>query len=181
MRVLFYDPGAERMGWAVIDGHPAAEYSPTYIDSGILKCERNKQDFQEYRLRLEDFHSVVTPRFLHEYRPDIVVNEIVPSVGGGNFVVATQSYLANTAIGVVHAIAFDRGYRVAQIGATTLKKNIGGSGKATKVAVRNGVLKILPELAPRRVDWIKVFDEPDAIAGALSYMQYKVKNGKEKG
>lgn len=172
-RILFYDPGAERCGWAVIEGDGSTE--PKYIASGILACPRDKKEgYQDYKLRLEQVHTLLAPTMFAEYEPDIIGNEIVPAVGGGSFIVATQSELAKSAISVIHAMAFERQYPVKQIGATSIKKMIGGSGSATKVKVRNGVLALFPELAPRKSEWVKVFDEPDAIAGGAATLGYKL-------
>jgi hypothetical protein len=43
------------------------------------------------------------------------------------------------------------------------------------VQVRNGVIKLLPELEPRKFEWTdskKTMDEPDAIAVGLTQLGY---------
>lgn len=171
MIVLFYDPGAERMGYAVIAGDGKTE--PRYIDSGIIKCPRyDDEGFQDYKLRLEEFWTYKGPELLEIYKPDVVANEVVPAVGGGSFIVATQSELVKAAITVVHAMAFERDKPVAQISAITIKSKIGKKKTATKVAVRNGVIDLLPELATKKKGWTKVFDESDALAGGLAFLGY---------
>lgn len=163
MRVLAFDPGAYRMGWAVV------ETGPVYVASGIVGVERGPTElYQHYRLRLITHWSIVTDSFL-KHKPDVVVNEIIPTRGFND---ASQALLAAAALTAMQAIAVDRGYKCEQIGATTVKARIGGSNKATKVKVRNGVFEQLPELKPRLKDWRKVFDESDAIAIGLTHLGY---------
>lgn len=171
---MSFDPGAERMGFGVLvrDGDKA----PQYIASGNLGLTRagnKKEPYQEYRLRLISMWVEEAEELLDRYQPDVVVSEIVPVVGGGNFVVATQSQLAATAITTVQAIAVRKGYEIKQVGATTVKAAIGGSKKATKVAVRNGVIKLIPRLEVEKKRWTKTFDESDAIAVGLTHLGYK--------
>lgn len=164
MRVLAFDPGAYRMGWAVV------EDGPVYVASGIDGLERGSTElYQHYRLRLIFHWSLNMGDYLRTYKPDVIVNEIIPTRGFND---ASQSLLAAAALTAAQAIAYDQGYKCEQIGATTVKARIGGSNKATKVRVRNGVLDLLPELKPRLKDWKKVFDESDAIAIGLTHLGY---------
>lgn len=176
MRVLSFDPGAKRMGWAVIEGD--GNSTPTWKASGIATFERgDKEKFQVYRLRVIDFWVTHTGKLLNSYKPDGVINETVPAVGGGNFVVATQSYLANVAITTIQTIARSLSYQVMQIGATTVKKKIGRAKTATKVKVRNGIYEIMPEMKSRHKQWTQPqnMDEPDAIAIALTQLGYELR------
>lgn len=174
MIVLSFDPGAERMGYAVLKQNK--EKAITKLGYGQLGVprQRNKQNKQEpyhdYRMKVMDFWLVEAPALIKSFKPDIIVNEIVPVVGGGNFVVATQSQLASTAITVVQTIAKQQGVPIKQIGATTVKAKIGGGKKATKVAVRNGVFKIMPELEIHKKEWTKVFDISDAFAIGFTHL-----------
>ncbi len=184
-RVLSFDPGAERCGWAALerDKEIGKNKRPEYLGLGHFGLKRqvngSKLKYQEYRLRLLDYWISKTPELLDTYRPDAVVAEIVPVVGGGNFVVATQSQLAATAITAIQVIAKQYHVPVAQIGATTVKTKIGGSKKATKVAVRNGVIKLMPELEEFKKEWIKakVHDISDAVAIGLAFWGYS--NGRK--
>jgi Holliday junction resolvasome RuvABC endonuclease subunit len=170
MRVLGIDPGAERLGWAVIE---AGKESPLYVGSGVLRCERgDTEEYQPYKVRMINEYVPQAVRILNEYKPETVVSEIVPVVGGGNFVAATQGHVASVAVTLFHAFAIFAGIPIEQVGATSVKKKIGGSGKATKVRVRNGVCNLLPELKPRIKEWVKEFDEPDAIGVALTWLGY---------
>lgn len=170
MRVLGIDPGAEHLGFAAIE---KGEDGPKYVGSGVFGVKRDeKEKYQPYKLRLIQFWVKNTDYLLNSYQPDLLVSEIIPVVGGGNFVAATQSQLASTAITTIQAIAGLRGYKIEQLAANTVKKKIGGTNKATKVRVRNGVYRQLPELKVRGSEWTKHFDEPDAIAVALTRLGY---------
>ena len=179
-RLLSFDPGAERCGWAALEreiSEKGKNKPPSYLGLGYFGLERrvngSSTKYQKYRLQLLDFWIEKTPELLDRYRPDIVVAEIVPVVGGGNFVVATQSQLAATAITAIQIIAKQHKIPVEQIGATTTKKRIGGKNKATKVAVRNGVFEIMPELVDFKKEWTKMFDVSDAVATGLAYWGYR--------
>lgn len=183
MKVLAFDPGGIRQGFAVVGRSEDDDKSkpPTYYGSGYFGCVRHSngskdEPYQEWRLRILALWVDEASRLLREYKPDLVVSEIVPVVGGGNFVAATQSQLAATAITATQAIAVDRGVQIKQVGATTVKARIGRSKKATKPKVRDGVLELLPQLEHRRPEWTgdkAIWDEPDAIAVGLTHLGYK--------
>lgn len=172
MRVLSYDPGAVRMGWGVIAAHTPAP--PKYVGSGIFGISRAKDEsWQDYKLKLTKFHVEQAIYLMRTYEPDVVVNEIIPAIGGHNFKAATQEQLAQAAISGVHAVAYILEIPVYQIAANTIKKQIGGAGGATKVKVRNGVMELL-SLQHRKKEWVKVFDEPDGLAAGLAWAGYEV-------
>lgn len=161
------------MGWAHVgrDGS-----TPIYYLSGILELPGNGEKPQVYRVELVKEVTASFDALLELTQPDYVVNEIIPSVGGGNFAAAGQSYLANTAVTVCQAVATLRGVPFVQIAANSVQAKIavGRKGrKISKVQVRNGVIQLLPELADRKKDWVKVFDEVDAIAIGLVELGFK--------
>lgn len=178
--VLALDSGAERMGWAILrrDGK-RFKSSIRHEASGYFGVPRQpnksskKTSFQPYRLSLIDFWIEQTPILFERYEPNEIVSETIPPVGGGNFVVAGQSHLALCAVTTVQVIAKQHGIPVHQIGATSVKKKIGGNSEATKVGVRNGIFKILPELEDRKKEWTKIFDVSDAIAIGLTHWGYQ--------
>jgi hypothetical protein len=168
MRVLAFDSGAERAGIAVL------ETGPLYVFSEVAMFSRGKTDFQKYRLGLAEYWVLKTNELLWDYRPDIVVTETVPSTGANNM---SQLYLANVMASTVHAICFERGFTVKQVSARSVQSKIAIRGKSkniTKVQVRNGVIDRLPELEPRKKDWIKIYEEPDAIAIGLYTLNHKI-------
>ena len=175
MKVLAYDSGAEKMGWSVVQGD--GETAPEYIDSGIAKFPRHKQDYQPYKLKLIQHWTYLAPAQFLRYKPDAIACETLPAVGGGSFVAATQSELGKAAITTVMAMAFERDIPVYQLAAVTVKARIGGSKKASKVQVRNGVIQLLPVLEPRKFEWTdskKNMDEPDALGVGLTHLGYSV-------
>jgi crossover junction endodeoxyribonuclease RuvC len=168
MRVLGIDPGAERCGWGVVEGDGQTE--PKYIDSGVIRLARRpKEEYQPYKLRLIEYWTICGPKLLNDYKPDKVCSEIVPAIGFNN---AVQAQLAQVSIITIQALTIERGFPVTQVGATTVKKRIGRKKDATKVGVRNGMITLLPVLAPRKFEWTKEFDEPDGLAIALTELGY---------
>lgn len=169
---LSFDSGAERMGWASLREHQGRPY---YHASGILALPHDTGKFQAYRLELINELIVSVPALIDLCEPDEIVTETVPAVGsfGG-----TQMYLANVACTVVQTIALQRNLPVYQIAARTVQSNIAigrrPGKKVSKVMVRNGVIELLPELVQYKKKWVKVFDEPDAIAGGLAHLGFKV-------
>jgi hypothetical protein len=185
MRILAVDPGAERMGWASLGSHKQGNVEvPYYHISGVLELARGNQDFQAYRMRLEEEVTRSSAALIEFTQPDKIVSEIVPAVGGGNFVAATQSYLANVAVTCLHAVALGMEISVNQIAARTVQKMValrptGRKTKGvTKVQVRNGVLAILgKDLNEVEIAEIKqAADVSDACAIGLAYMGFEVKN-----
>jgi Holliday junction resolvasome RuvABC endonuclease subunit len=170
VRVLSIDPGAKRLGWAVLEG---TADDVRYYDSGLFGVERDEvEKYHPYRLRVVQRSAEWAVKILDRWKPDVVVSETLPIKGFNN---SGQALLAGAAITSIQAIAATKGYVVSQIGATTIKCQIAGSGRATKVGVRNGVVSILPELAKAAKGWTKEFDEPDAIAVGLAYLGHDVR------
>lgn len=160
------------MGWAVLEGD--GETAPKYIASGIESVPMGKLKFQPYKLKLIEHWTLLAPAMFARYEPGFIVCETMPAVGFGN---AVQAELAKAAITTVMAMAYERHIPVYQIAAVTVKKQIGGNQKATKVKVRDGVIHLLPELAPRRMEWQdakKTMDEPDALGIGLTKLGYSV-------
>ena len=168
MRLLAIDPGAKRAGYAVL------EHGPKYVDSGILSVERGDKEYQAYKLELIEYWTFQAQHLFEDYSPEFVVSEIVPAVGGGNFVVATQSQLAQCVATVIQALAYDAGIGVSQLSAGHVKRQIGGIKDASKVKVRNGVLSFFPELEGRRKELTNPSDESDAIGIGLCALGYHV-------
>jgi Holliday junction resolvasome RuvABC endonuclease subunit len=175
--LLCVDGGAERLGWGILEREGN---KPVYIDSGLVSFPQSAfpGTFQEYRLGLIDYYvdHLIRPGSIFDdsFLPITdVVTEILPPVGFGNGV---QAYLVNVALTVVQTIATLAGLPVHQISASTVHSKIavGRKGrKVTKVQVRNGVIQLLPELAPRKREWVKIFDEPDSLAVGLTYLGFK--------
>lgn len=167
MKVLAIDPGAERLGWACLE---YTEERLVYYTSGILAHHKSIPD-QEYKLELISGLLDPVTALLEDHEPDLVINEIVPSVGSGNFAVSGQGYLANTAIVVANTLTFIAGIPVQQIAARSVQTKIAKKPEKktkgiTKVQVRNGVVEYFPFLKDRAKDMAA--DETDAIAIGLA-------------
>lgn len=169
MRVLSLDPGAKRCGWAVLE-REGRTGATSYVASGISGLPRDG-NYQDYRLELIEYWTEFAHALNNSYEPQVLVSEIMPPVGG-NIASIINRQLGLTVVTVVQAMLW-WDVKVEQLGASTVKKRVTGTGKATKVKVRNGVLLALPELEPRRPEWTgkdAVWDEVDALAVGLSYL-----------
>ena len=161
--ILAIDPGAERCGFALIDGG-------RLVTSGLLgtaswegSVPRKQQDisYQGYRLVLEELTLVYFDMLFNKYKPTMALNEILPPLGMHN---ATQAYLANCVLTTFHNCAFIHDVPIRQVAANTWQPKIairGKSKKITKVQIRNGILNLFPELRPH-IAAMKP-DETDAI------------------
>lgn len=168
MRVLALDPGATRTGWSVLTNEPEE-----LLGSGVVHVPRGaKEAFQEYRMRLTLEWVDRSIELFDIWQPDQLICETVPSRGAG---IPEQLYLANVQITVVHALAAERNIPVHQVSARTVQAHIAIRGKGkkiTKVQVRNGVFARFPQLQPRFKEFVKVFEESDAIAIALYFCDH---------
>src|SRR5208282_1842104 len=125
LRVLSFDPGATRAGWAVL------ETGPKYLGSGVKSCPKlPTQSFQNYRLELANAWVVESFALIESFEPDVVVSETVPSRGAG---IPEQLYLANIQITTVHAIAMAFGLPVEQVSARTVQAEIAQRKQGVKV------------------------------------------------
>jgi Holliday junction resolvasome RuvABC endonuclease subunit len=177
LRLLALDPGAERLGWAVLEGGPGQTLR--YLDSGISRCPRGvrskdkKEPYQEYRLRMVEEMAFAAIDLLIRWEPDRLTNELVPPVGGGAFSSnGHQAQLAATAVTAFQTIALYVGIEVTQISAKTVKKRLTDDADANKVKIRDHVLAFFPELKNSHPEWTKEFDEPDAIGTGLVELGY---------
>jgi Holliday junction resolvasome RuvABC endonuclease subunit len=174
MRVLSFDPGAKRLGWASLGRDEGRLY---YHMSGLIPIpQKEDQKSQVYRQELIQTLAYYTPTLLDLTEPDEVAVEIVPSVGGGNFAAAVQTYMVHAAITTVETICYTAGLPIYYYGANTVQSRIairGRGKKITKVHVRNGVIQLFPELEERKSDWVKIFEEPDAIAVGATHLGAK--------
>lgn len=174
-RILAFDPGALRAGWAVLGSDEDGYYC---LDSGVLGLERDGMAFQEYRAALiEAWHDTHFPYLLGTWRPRCVACEQLPPVGSGNFIQATQAELAKAVATTIEVCCLRERIPFQLIHAGTVKKAVVGragsrkSGKVTKEQVRDAVWAVLPHLAVPRSEWVA--DETDAIAVALCAAGYR--------
>lgn len=168
-RILSIDPGAKRFGWAIVDFdiNENMVYEPSYVSSGVLGIERGLEEtYVVFKNRLISFFIPEFEKLLKEYQPDLVVFEFLPIANvKGNI---AQRVLVFAVATVAQTICIQSEIPFKEIAATTIKKCICGSMRATKVQIRNAVLKTFPQLEPRKKEIIA--DESDAIAVALAWM-----------
>lgn len=162
MRTLNFDPGGERLGWAVID------QGPRYIQSGVLRFPRSKRPYQEYRVSLTSAVREAAKRLIYAYQPDRVVVEIVPPQGSAGFLMSGQSYIANVVATTIHNICLEEKVEFVQISARSWQSRIAlrksRSDKITKPQIRNGVLTHFPDLRTQMTPaQLKEWDRWDAI------------------
>lgn len=177
MRVLSFDPGSVRMGWAVQDGVPPLQ--PKHVASGVFYYPRgDREPYQPYRLKmLEDWFTNNTPMLLDEYAPHKVATEIVPSRGAGEAGM-TKLMLAQSNVDAVDCACMVWDVPFEQIAHSTWVKAVYGEHKkdekVTKQKARNAVLEWYPELRTLYWKaWLKEFEQPDAIGVGLAGMGYK--------
>ena len=179
MKVLAFDPGADRMGYAVVESGPkeVIPKSGVILGSNIVSLPKlDDETYQEHRLRIIKHWSDQAQLLITYFKPDFIANEIVPPTGGtGGNIVHRQKAMA--AITTVQVVAIQNHINIQQFAASTVKKAIGGKGTATKVAVRNGVIELLPSTERFKDQWKKVFDQSDAFAVGLTALGYKIEKG----
>lgn len=156
------DPGATRCGYALLDGDEL-------VASGVLFTPRQyNQTFQGYRLTLENDIFFGFQDIIDTYKPSLMINEILPPKSSSSFGGSTQSYLVNCVVTVFHICAIINDIQLVQVSSRSVQKSLGiknSSGRITKVGVKKGVIKIMPELLSRYKTILP--DEIDAIAIAL--------------
>lgn len=169
MRILGIDPGALRLGWAVVEY--GIDGNLRLIGSGIGGLERQGEEkYSDYRVRLIH-HWVKEFRMFESFGCDLWYAERLPAVGGGNFIAATQAELAKAVLTTLEAMAYLNAIPVHEVDASHVKKRLTGKGAATKVGVRNAVIQVFPELWARKKEIVA--DESDAIGIALVGAGYK--------
>lgn len=169
MKVLALDPGAKRCGWAILSEGGEGPGGIQYHASGISGLAATS-NYQEHRLSLIGHWVDRSVELFDTYIPTLVVSEVMPPTGGSVPSIINRQ-LGLTVVSTIQAMAVYHGHRIEQIAASSVKKKIGGVGKASKVKVRDGVLKLLPELESRRPEWTgkdAVWDEVDALAVGLA-------------
>ena len=155
------------MGWSVIQAGPT---EPKYIASGVLEIPRNdKEPYQKYRARVieRSAHWYYQIAYKHEFY--LLAYETIPVKG---FRDMSQALLAGAGITAIHACAVVETVPVTQVAAPSVKARIAGSNRATKVGVRKGVQRFLPELDVP--GWPQYPDESDAVAIGLTALGYKL-------
>lgn len=164
-RILSIDPGAKRLGYAVIDFHPDGELQ--LIESGIDGLNQGNLSYSAYRWKLIEYWLGNFPKVLAKWTPDLIVSEVLPFVGSNSLAI-TQRIHGLTALCVCQAIALQKEYEWKEIAANTIKKIVADKGTASKAKVRDAVIETFPELKERKGALTRYADEADAIAVGLA-------------
>jgi crossover junction endodeoxyribonuclease RuvC len=167
IKIFGIDPGAKRCGYSVISCDLNFN-NPEYVKSGIFGLSRNDEDLETYSGYKKRLIANAIDNFqdlLDEFEPDLAVFEFLPVSNIG--AAAGQRLLAFSVATVGQAMCNLNAVPWNEITASTVKKEITGSGVATKVQVRNAVLSVFPQLKEKKY----LADETDAIAVVLSWMK----------
>jgi Holliday junction resolvasome RuvABC endonuclease subunit len=170
--VMGIDGGMTRLGIAVV----AREGEDLKLRAAGLIA--HPQELPAFNAHLNaGIHQLVEqfPRALGIYEPDYIASETIPAGRLG-----ANSELVVAAVTSCKVIAYQFGIPWYDIAANTVKKQVTGSGKATKTQVRKVVFSTFPELelkhqhekklqkeAGERADGLP-FDVTDAVAMALA-------------
>ncbi len=152
--ILGIDPGLVKTGWGVVFREGS---SIGYVNCGVIRT--NAADAMETRL-CHIFDEVSS--LLDEYKPSAVAMEEV--FVNKNFRSSEKLIMAQTAAFLALA---KRGYTVQQYRPNEIKKNITGSGHASKKQVYTLVQKILRTNIANDSK-LHTFDSFDALAIALA-------------
>lgn len=154
MRFISFDVSSVSTGVAVIDREPSGYLTLIHTDIISTNPKHN------VGRRLKDFAEAVQI-LLETYRPDYVVKEQTIAR------LATQHVLLKFA-GVLEMIASNEGFpKIYEYSPTTVKKVVGGHGRATKEAVLMGTTKYINWNEP--IDLV-IDDISDAVAICLTHL-----------
>lgn len=157
MKVLSIDPGSANVGLAVLE------------DEKLLYCTRlNYMEglegaFNEKLYRVLCKLYLELARIIHKYEVTHVAVEIVPAIGGMNF----KDFVTSTGA-IVKALSYQYELTYQGIGATSVKLQVAGSGRAKKDAIRDRIIELYPNLQADFGIKDGAFDAFDAVAIGLA-------------
>ena len=143
--ILGIDPGLERTGYAVIDAS-----ARRVIDAGLVRTERECGLPQ----RLADIHAGLA-EVLDEHAVSLMAVEDLYA----HYKHPRTAILMGHARGVVLLLAAQRGIAVKSLPATTIKKTMTGSGRASKLQIQRAMMATLG---------LKQLPEPPDVADAMA-------------
>ncbi len=155
MRVLAIDPGTLRMGYGVLDAHPAPEAD----DYGVVALPAS----MAIETRLYQLHTHIL-NMIHVFQPDAIAVED-PFVGREERSFAKSSLMIGQAQAVVLIGAASQGVPVFRYKPSDVKMAVADYGRATKKQVQ--------EIAASRLglDHVPPSDAADALAVGLCHLQ----------
>lgn len=159
MRFLGIDPSVSNLGWGVIESE-----NKLHIASGTLCTD----PAESMCTRLGKLHNKVED-IIKTYNPDVVGLESV-FLQKSMYTVFKLSYVR----GVVMSIIGKNKLNFIEVAPTMVKKNITGSGKASKDSIKKMLHHVIN--IPKGIK-IATFDEADALAISYSaVLEYDISN-----
>lgn len=153
--VLALDLSLNCTGWAVVSWDKEAEKA-TVIDKGNINNRNFTKRSQAYRL-----HKIF--KALRQVFLNHDIDAVVKERGFTRGNVSTQALFK--VAGVADVVSYGSGYdNMCEYPPITIKKEVGGHGKASKEEVASGVLDFLTEPVTFNTD-----DESDAVAVAICH------------
>ena len=152
MKVLGIDPGLRKTGWGIVKFN---QNNITYINDGYF-LQNNVNTLGEKLLKI--FNDLT--KIISDFKPDVIGIEQT-FVGSGN----VSSLKLGMARGVCILVSSKMGVEIIELQPKLVKKNITGSGIASKDQVKEMVKKLL-NVNP------KSEDSSDALAVAMSTQAY---------
>lgn len=155
MRVLAIDPGTLRMGYGVLDAHPAPEAD----DYGVVALPTS----MKIETRLYQLHTHIL-NMIHVFQPDAIAVED-PFVGRGERSFAKSALAIGQAQAVVLIGAASQGIPVHRYSPAEVKMAVADYGRATKEQVQ--------QIASSRLGLAQQpeSDAADALAVGLCHLQ----------
>ncbi len=142
MRILGLDPGMTRLGVSAVTIYNG---EPVLLTYGMIENPRDPNDTFNQHLN-KGIHQIIAdlPKLFDVISPTAICAEIVP-VGR----LGSNTELVVAAITTAKVLAYQFGIPWYDYGANTVKKQVTGDGRATKVKVRNSTMALFPQLNER--------------------------------
>jgi len=139
MNVLGIDGGMTRLGLGAIEHYP--EHMALITHGLIFHPRDTEMGFNDHLN--SGIAQIVTqfPRALDLIQPDMIVAETIPAGRLGS-----NDSLVIAAVTSCKVIAYQFGIEWHDVAANTVKKQIAGDGRATKIQVRNAVFELFPKV-----------------------------------
>ncbi len=153
MLVLGVDPGLSRCGYALM--RSAKRGKGQVVSMGLIKTEKTHSTPSRLATLHDDFEDL-----LKEFQPDALAIERIFFQKNLNTALGVVQ-----ACGVIQALSYRRGLRVAEYSPTEIKSVVAGDGAADKEQIQFMVAKLL-----NLAEAPKPADVADACAIALTYL-----------
>ncbi len=153
--IVGIDPGLVKTGWGIIS---TTGYTAKYIDCGVIKTESN----QKMELRLSFIYDSICNLITSFNANSVAMEEVFVNT---NAKTSEKLIMARTA---AFLAVSKSGFNVNSFRPNEIKKNITGSGHASKEQVQFMVKKLL-NINITNDNIIHTFDSMDALAISLCY------------